>query len=71
MRIVTMATINQIEAAILQLPPEDFRRLSDWLLELDQKRWDVQLERDVAAGKLDALAEEAIAAFRDGRCRLL
>jgi hypothetical protein len=66
-----MATVDQIEAAILQLPPEDFRRLSDWLLELDQQRWDVQLACDVAAGKLDALAEEAIAAFKDGRCRPL
>jgi len=64
-----MSTLDQIEAAILQLPPKDFRRLSDWLLDQDQQRWDEQLERDVAAGKLDALADEAIADFKAGRCR--
>lgn len=64
-----MATIDQIEAAILQLPPEDLRRLSEWVLELDQQRWDMELERDIAAGKLDALAEEALADFKAGRCR--
>ncbi|HWG47829.1 MAG TPA: hypothetical protein VN688_34010 [Gemmataceae bacterium] len=66
-----MATIDQIEAAILQLPPEDFQRLSEWILELDQQRWDAELEDDIAAGKLDALAEEAIADFKAGRCRCL
>lgn len=66
-----MSSVDQIEAAILQLPPEEFRKLSDWLLDLDQERWDKQLERDVAAGKLDALAEEAIKDFKAGRCRPL
>lgn len=66
-----MSTLDQIEAAILQLPPDDFRRLSDWLLDQDQQRWDEQLERDVAAGKLNTLADEAIADFKAGRCRPL
>ena len=55
-----MASVEKIEEAILQLPPDEFRQLSEWFLELDQERWDRDLERDVAAGKLDALAEEAI-----------
>jgi len=29
---------------------------------------DRQLESDVAAGRLDALADEALQDFRDGRC---
>ena len=64
-----MSTVEQIEAAILSLPPEDFRRLTAWLLELEQSRWDEQFERDVAAGRLDALAAEAIADYEAGRKR--
>jgi hypothetical protein len=63
-----MSSIEQIESAILQLPPQDFRRLSDWMAELDQSRWDEQLERDVAAGRLDKLAEEAEADVQAGKC---
>jgi hypothetical protein len=64
-----MSTLEQIEAAILTLPLDEFQRLRQWLLDVDYQRWDEQLEQDVANGKLDALAEEAIAEFKAGRCR--
>ena len=41
-----------------------FRR---WLREFDSDEWDRQIEEDVRAGKLDKLAEEAIAAHRAGK----
>lgn len=66
-----MSTLEQIEQAILQLSPDEFRRLSDWILELDQRRWDEQIERDSANGKLDALAEKAVADYKAGLCRPL
>ena len=66
-----MTSVDQIEKAILQLAPQDFRQLSAWIAELDQQRWDEQLARDVAAGKLDRLAEEAICDFQAGRFRTL
>ena len=66
-----MATVDQIETAILQLPPDDFRRLSRWLQQLDQERWDEQLAQDIAAGKLEALAAEAINDFQAGKFRKL
>ena len=37
-------------------------------LEADWEAWDRQLEEDVKAGKLDQLAEEALADLRAGRC---
>jgi hypothetical protein len=40
-------------------------------LDLDEQRWDEQIERDVAAGKLDFLAQEALAEFEAGNCRTL
>jgi len=64
-----MLTIEQIENAILQLPPNKIEELLEWFLNLDYQRWDVQLDRDIAEGKLDALAAEAIADFESGNYR--
>jgi hypothetical protein len=64
-----MLTLNQIEAAILTLSSDEFQRLRQWVLDVDYQRWDEQLEQDIADGKLEALAEEAIAEFKAGHCR--
>jgi len=43
-----------------------FRR---WFIEeFDADAWDSQFEDDVLSGRLDALAEEAIRDFEEGRC---
>jgi hypothetical protein len=54
-----MDRVEEIESAISKLPPEEFRRIAAWLLALEQTRWDEQMDRDSANGKLDALFEEA------------
>lgn len=64
-----MSTLEQIEAAILTLPTEEFERLRQWFFDLEYQRWDEQLEQDIAEGKLESLAEEAIAEFQAGRHR--
>jgi hypothetical protein len=64
-----MSTLEQIEAAILTLSSDEFHRLRHWIADIDHQRWDEQIEQDIAEGKLDALAEEAIAEFKAGRCR--
>jgi hypothetical protein len=51
-----MSTTHKIERAIEQLPPAEFAALRDWLLALDARRWDEQLERDV--GAVEGVAEE-------------
>lgn len=51
--------MQEIEAVISDLPPEEYRRLAQWFLALEQTRWDEQLDRDSSAGKLDFLFEEA------------
>lgn len=55
-----MTTIQEIERAIEQLPSDQFAKLHDWIVEKDWQRWDAQIERDSAAGKLDFLVEEAL-----------
>ncbi len=64
-----MSSLEQIEAAILTLPSDEFQRLRQWFFDLDYRRWDEQLEQDIADGKLEAFAEEAIAEFKAGPCR--
>jgi hypothetical protein len=66
-----MSTVEQIEAAILNLSPQELSHLANWILDLDEQRWDEQIERDIAAGKLDFLAQEALAEFEAGNCRAL
>lgn len=55
-----MSNLEQIEAAILTLPAEEFQRLRQWFFDLEYQRWDEQLEQDIADGKLEAFAEEAV-----------
>ena len=64
-----MSTLEQIEAAILTLPLDEFQRLRKWFSDVNYELWDNQLEQDIANGKLDDLAEEAIAEFKAGHCR--
>jgi hypothetical protein len=66
-----MSTVKQIEAEILKLSPQELSQLADWVLDLDEQRWDEQIEQDIAAGKLDFLAQEALAEFEAGNCRTL
>lgn len=54
-----MTTLEKIQAEIQALPSEEYSILRKWFLERDWGRWDAQLKEDVAAGKLDFLAEEA------------
>ena len=44
-----MLTLDQIEAAILTLLSEEFKRLRQCFFDLDYQRWDEQLQ-DIADG---------------------
>ena len=64
-----MSTVEKIESEILKLSPQELRQLADWVLELNEQRWDEQIEKDAAAGKLDFLAKEALEEYEAGNCR--
>ena len=55
-----MDKLKNIEQQIQALSPEELAQLRAWFLEFDWTAWDRQLERDVQAGKLDTLAEQAL-----------
>jgi hypothetical protein len=66
-----MSTVEEITNAIAQLPPQEIARIRAWLVEYEERAWDEQIEQDERAGRLDALAERALAEHRAGRTRPL
>ena len=62
-----MSKVESIEQQIKALSPEELSQLRTWFLEFDWALWDHQLERDVAAGKLDAFAEKALGDHASGK----
>lgn len=63
-----MSTVQNIQDAVSHLSPEDLTAFREWFARFDASLWDEQLETDVAAGRLDHLAEEALKDLREGRC---
>ena len=64
-------SVQELEAAVIQLPTPELARFAAWFEEYQADLWDQQIERDVLAGRFDALAEEANREFDAGRCRPL
>ena len=64
-----MLQLEQIQSEIEALPETDFARLRNWFSQKDWERWDRQLAADVAAGKLDFLRQEMLAAKSQGKLR--
>ena len=51
--------VKEIESAIANLPPAKIAELAEWFEEFHAQVWDQQIERDLKAGRLDSLLEEA------------
>ena len=60
-------SVQQLEAAVSNLSREELAAFRKWFMEFDAEIWDKQFEEDAAAGRLDKLAEEAIADLKEGR----
>jgi hypothetical protein len=63
-----MSNIDDLEAAVRGLSPEDRAAFRAWYAEFDAAEWDKQLEADAAAGRLDWLVAEARDDRKQGRC---
>ncbi len=61
------STLETAEAAVARLSNEELAQFRRWFAEFDGDAWDAQIEADAKAGKLDALAEEALAEYRAGK----
>ena len=63
-----MGSVKEIEEAVLRLSAAELAAFRAWFADFDAEAWDRQIEDDVAAGRLDALADEALEDLRAGRC---
>jgi hypothetical protein len=62
-------TIEEIEKAVVQLPPDQLAQFRAWFEEFDAARFDQKIERDADSGKLDRLPEQAIDDYRKRHAR--
>ena len=63
---IAMTKVEQIEREVEELSPEEWAAFRSWFVERDWQEWDRELERDVAEGRLDRFAAEALAEFERG-----
>jgi hypothetical protein len=61
-------SVDELQAAVSQLSPDDLGRFSEWFEEFLADQWDRQTEADILAGRLDAAGERADEDFEAGRC---
>ena len=66
--ISSMTTIQEIERAVSHLSADELQAFRRWFEEFDAALWDKQFERDALSGKLDDLANQALADFEAGKC---
>ncbi|PON16422.1 hypothetical protein C2W62_18575 [Candidatus Entotheonella serta] len=64
-------SVQELTQAISELPKDQLSEFRAWYEQFDAEAWDRQIEEDVAAGKLDALAEAALADHQAGRTKKL
>lgn len=61
-----MTKLESLEREVANLSPAELAAFRAWFAEYDWEMWDRQVEHDVAAGRLDKLAEEALAEHARG-----
>ncbi len=66
-----MAGIEDLETRVRNLSQSDFSRFRDWFYQLENERWDQQIQADFQSGKFDKLIENARQEFSQGQAREL
>lgn len=63
-----MTRVQALEREVEALSRDELVAFRQWFEVYDAEAWDGQFEQDVQAGKLDALAEEALEEYEAGEC---
>jgi len=64
-------SVEELEKAVSELPREDLTRFFSWFQNYMAEEWDRQIEKDLNAGRLDKLIEEAKDDIAAGRYRAM
>lgn len=66
-----MTKLDDIEKAVSALAPEELAKFRAWFEAFESELFDARIEQDAQSGKLDSIAEQAVADFKAGRIRNL
>ena len=66
-----LMSVDEIRTAIQRLPKRELTRFRRWFVQHDAEVWDRQIEDDVAAGRLEALARATLREHRAKRTKPL
>ena len=61
-------SVEELQSAVTQLPPEELNRFSQWFEEFLADQWDQRIETDILTGRLDETGRRAEKAFESGLC---
>ena len=64
-------SLQELEAAVAQLPVEELTAFTQWFEEYRADAWDRRIEADIRAGRLEEAGRRADADFETGRCKPL
>jgi hypothetical protein len=62
-----VSRVQELEGQIKELSSNEFQELRAWLAEYEAEVWDQQLHADACAGRLDAIADQALKDFSENR----
>lgn len=66
-----MSRLEELERQVQALTARDLTRFREWFAEFDAAAWDAEFEADAKSGKLDRVADGALADHKAGRSRPL
>jgi hypothetical protein len=61
-------SIQELESEVSRLSKPDLAAFNQWFEGFIADSWDQQIEKDIADGKLESLAQRADEHFEAGRC---
>jgi len=66
-----MTKVQKLAREVEELSASELAAFRQWFEEYDSVEWDNQIEQDAVVGKLDKLAENALADHKAGRTKEL
>jgi hypothetical protein len=66
-----MKNLSEIEKTVTQLTEDEFSKFRQWFWQYENEKWDIRIEKDIAAERLAPLAAQALDDFRNGQFRKL
>jgi len=60
-------SVEELEKAVSSLEPEEYDSFRAWFADYDMNQWDIQIEKDSNAGRLDSMIHKSLEDYNAGR----